>query len=273
MSRYVTSVQSEGDLEVVVLHELHAALAEIIGPDLYTVTGDVPHQGVMFHNAPSFKLFLIMLTEIFASGTRSTLINNEFANWSLLQGIDWLCWKHPREIAPTGLNTAVNDLTAWLANDETARFWCGDLGVHVSITISNGQLISFAANTAKHRLLRLSDLIRRLDDLCTKSGHQFTPQELVAVLSALTEEVDNRLIARSAHVLSYLGNIFRCLNAVILERFNKNPTNRIADMQFPEGITSDVFRDLYGSVLVFKRYEESSRIRQFTPVVSTPPRG
>jgi len=35
-------------------------------------------------------------------------------------------------------------------------------------------------------------------------------------------------------------------------------------MIIPEGVTSDVFSNLYGAVLVFKRYAPE-RIRDFTP--------
>ena len=39
-------------------------------------------------------------------------------------------------------------------------------------------------------------------------------------------------------------------------------------MVMPEGVTSDVFRNLYGDVLVFKRYDEQDRIRAFVPVTN-----
>ena len=44
----------------------------------------------------------------------------------------------------------------------------------------------------------------------------------------------------------------------------KNPTNKVNEMLMPEGVTSNVFRDMYGSVLVFKRYKEI-RIKKFIP--------
>jgi hypothetical protein len=38
--------QSPGDLEVVLLHEAHGVLADIIGPNLYTIYGTAPEQDV-----------------------------------------------------------------------------------------------------------------------------------------------------------------------------------------------------------------------------------
>lgn len=47
----VTAIQSEGDLEVVLLHESHSVLAEIIGPELYSVAGTASEQSVVFHTS------------------------------------------------------------------------------------------------------------------------------------------------------------------------------------------------------------------------------
>jgi hypothetical protein len=79
----VETIQSEGDLEVVLLHETHSVLAEIIGPELYSVGGTAPEQSVLFHTRSTFNLFLILLVEIFAEGQRSAYINQKYENWSL----------------------------------------------------------------------------------------------------------------------------------------------------------------------------------------------
>jgi hypothetical protein len=80
----------------------------------------------------------------------------------------------------------------------------------------------------------------------------------------MTEEVRNRLRYHATYVLELLGNFFESLNALIDRRFRANPTNRVDQMTIPEVVTSDVFRNLYGDVLVFKRYAPE-RIRDFTP--------
>jgi len=79
----------------------------------------------------------------------------------------------------------------------------------------------------------------------------------------MTEEVRSRLEYHSSYLVELLGNLFFALNRLIIARFEKNPTNRVTEMNVPAGVTSDVFRDLYGSVMVFKRYEDS-RISDYT---------
>jgi len=71
----------------------------------------------------------------------------------------------------------------------------------------------------------------------------------------------------SSNILELLGNIFESLNALVIKRFEANPTNKVSEIDFPDGVTSDVFRDMYGSVLILKRYEKS-RISDFTPITT-----
>lgn len=263
----VAAIQSEGDLEVVLLHEAHGVLAEIIGPELYSVGGNPPQQSVLFHTRSSFNLFLILANEFFAEGTKSACINQKFQNLSLLSGLRWLCDKYADEAKETGLQAAVSEMESWVEKEVDFRFWCPDVGVEIGFPLSNEKLISFGANTAKHHLIRLSVLIGKLGSLCGKAGYSFTPQQLPAVLTSMTEEVRNRLQYHSSFLLELLGNVFFALNTLIRKRFEKNPTNRVRDMMVPEGVSSDVFRDLYGSVMVFKRYTDG-RIRQHTPVAT-----
>lgn len=263
----IASIRSEGDLEVVLLRETHSALAEIIGPELYSVSGTPPEQSVLFHMDSCFNLFLILAVEFFAEGQRSALINQKYQNWSLLKGLSWFCTAHQDEATATGLDVAVSNLEGWVTREVPFRFWCPDVNTHVEFMLRNGQLISFGANTAKHHLLRLADLLGKLETLCLNAGYTFSAQELSAVLTSMIEEVRSRLLYHSSYLLELLGNVFLALNAVIGDRFAANPTNRVSEMTMPPGITSDVFRDLYGSVLVFKHYEEH-RIRAYTPITT-----
>lgn len=83
----------------------------------------------------------------------------------------------------------------------------------------------------------------------------------------MTEQLRGRLQYHASYLLELIGEVFYSLNTLIKARFAKNPTNRVNDMTIPSGVTSDVFRDLYGSVMVFKRYADS-RIRLHTPVTT-----
>ena len=263
----VAAIQSEGDLEVVLLHEAHSLLAEIIGPELYSVGGTPPEQSVLFHTRSSFNLFLILAVEFFAEGPRSAIINQKFQNWSLLKGLRWFCHRYPDEANAAGLQEVVSSLETWLAKEVHFQFWCPDVNTDVSFSLKNEQLISFGANTAKHHLFRLSDLLRKLEALCVNAGYGFTPQQFPAVLASMIEEVRSRLQYHSSYLLELLGSVFFALNKLIKARFAQNPTIRVNEMSVPAGVTSDVFRDLYGSVMVFKRYDDS-RISDYTPVTT-----
>lgn len=263
----VASIQSEGDLEVVLLHETHSVLAELIGPELYSVGGTAPEQSVLFHTRSTFNLFLILVVEIFAEGPRSAYINQKYQNWSLLKGLRWFCERYTSEAESSGLHPALSALETWAAKDVPFSFWCPDVDKDVCFPLKNEQFISFGANTAKHHLFRLADLLGKLESLCVNAGYNFTPQHYPAVLSSMTEEVRSRLQYHSSYLIELLGNVFFALNRLIIVRFEKNPTNRVTEMNVPNGVTSDVFRDLYGSVMVFKRYEDS-RIRDYTPVTT-----
>ena len=263
----VASFQSEGDLEVVLLHESHSVLAEIIGPELYSVGGTPPGQSVLFPTELSFNLFLILTVEFFKEGQRSAFINQRFQNWSLLKGLGWFCRRYPDESNAAGLQEEVSSLETWVAKEVHFQFWCPDANTDVSFLLKNRQLISFGANTAKHHLFRLSVLLEKLEIFCVNAGYDFTPQQFPAVLASMIEEVRSRLLYHSSHLLELLGNVFFALNKLVKARFAQNPTNRVNEMTIPAGVTSDVFRNMYGSVMVFKCYEDS-RIRDYTPVTT-----
>ena len=263
----VAAIQSEGDLEVVLLHETHSVLAEIIGPELYSVGGTPPEQSILFHTRSSFNLFLILVVEFFAEGPRSASINHKFQNWSLFKGLRWFCERYPDEAKAAGLQEAVSSLESWVAKDVHFQFWCPDVNTDVSFSLKNEQLMSFGANTAKHHLFRLSDLLGKLESLCVNAGYSFTAQQFPAVLASMIEEVRSRLEYHSSYLVELLGNVFFALNKLIKARFDQNPTNCVKEMTAPAGVTSDVFRDLYGSVMVFKRHDDS-RIRDYTPVAT-----
>ncbi|MEW8035814.1 MAG: hypothetical protein AB2817_07050 [Candidatus Thiodiazotropha sp.] len=258
-------IHSDGDLEVVVLHETHSTLAKIIGPDLYKVGGIAPEQSILFHNRPAFNLFLIYLIELIAEGQQSAFIDDRYQNLSLISGLRKICDNHTEECNRHGLIDTLTKLEEWVEKEVKFKFSCPDVNQEIEFTLKNHALISFGANTTKHNLLRLSKLISKLERFCGDSGYEFSPQELSAVLSAMIEEVNSRLQYHSSHLVEMLGKIFLSLNSLIIERFDANPTNKVNEMTMPEGITSDIFKDMYGTVMVFKRYEEK-RIKKYTPI-------
>lgn len=263
----LATIRSDGDLEVVVLHESQSFLADVVTADLYSVLGTAPDQSVMFHTESCFNLFLILVGDIFAEGTRSAFIDGRHQNYSLLSGLERLCELHPTEADATGLGRAVSDVLSWASTEVKFEFWCGDLDTRIQFPLRNDQLVSFGANTAKHNLLRLSGLLDKLVRLCTGAGHALGDQDLPSVLAAMVDEARSRLLYHSSSIVELLGGLFLSLNDLIVRRFAANPTNRVAEMAVPSGVVSDVFRSLYGSVLVFMRSEQA-RIRSNVPVTT-----
>lgn len=263
----IPAIQSEGDFEVVMMHEAHSLLSDIINSELYSLPESSLAQA-LFHSHLSFNMFLILLVEFFADGTRCSFINNKYQNWSILKGLQWFSETHPNEANVSGLAAAISTFEIWISNIVPFQFWCAEVSdSRVELQLKNEQLISFGANIAKHHLLRLSELLRKLEDLCVLAGYSFSPQEIAALLASMNEEVRSRLYYHSSFILEMLGHIFLSLNSIVKLRYAVTHTNRVDKMVLPTGISSDVFKDLYGSLLVFKRYD-NSRIIGCTPVTT-----
>ena len=261
-------IQSVGDLEIVLLHEAHESLASIVGPDLYTVLGDPPNQEVRFANEHYFDLFLIHLVELFAEGHNVIAIEGTNRNMSLVDGLEWLDQNRQNETQICGLSAALDALTSWLSTETDFEVWCPDIEEDVRFPITRGELIWFGANHAKHSLLRLSVVLRKLSRKLAIVGIEIPHQYMLHVLDSTIEEIRSRLNYHSTFLIELLGNLFTGLNRLNIDRHAANPTNRVDELVMPEGVTSDVFRDLYGRVLVFKRYDEEARIRAFVPATN-----
>ena len=100
-------IQSAGDLEIVLLHEVHETLASIVGPHLYTILGDAPNQEVRFANERYFELFLIHLVELFAEGHNVIAIDGRSRNMSLVEGLGWLDQSRQDETRTCGLSAVL----------------------------------------------------------------------------------------------------------------------------------------------------------------------
>jgi len=185
----------------------------------------------------------------------------------LLSALTWLITKYPDEASAAGLDIAITELTNWLNREVPIQFWCADVNSEIQFPLTNRQLISFESNTTKHHLLRLSELIKKLETLCVKAGYNFSSQQLIAILHCMLPEARSRLEYHFTFMLELIGHLFLAINQFIVGRFQRNPTNIAENMVFPTGITSDVFRDLYANILVFKRYDEE-RIINYTPTTS-----
>lgn len=258
-------IRSVGDLEVVLIHESHEALATIIDSRLYTVLGAAPDQQVSFQNDLFFDLFLIQTVELFVKGKSIRFDDETQMTLSLVDGLKWLCETYPVEVAQCSLADALQTLMAWIDTEVEFSFWSPDIDAQVEFPLSRRDLIWFGANCAKHNILRLSAVLERLDRRLKRADIEITADNTIAVLDALNDEVRARLLYHATYLIELLGNMFVGLNRLVWARYSANPTNRVLEMTMPPGVTSDVFRNLYSNVLVFKRYDESARISPLVP--------
>jgi len=221
----------------------------------------------LFHSQMSFNLFLILAVEIIAEGVKCAYIDGKYLNLSLLDGLRRFCSTHPIECEKSGLENAIANTEEWLKREVPFNFWCSSVDAEIKLQLRNKELLKFGANAAKHHLLRLSKLLENLNIFCEKAGYNFAPQEISAILASMIEEVRSRLHWHSSYILSLLGNIFFAINSIIKVRHANKPTNRVKNMNIPCGVTSGVFEDMYGDILVFKKYDDD-RILKYTPVAT-----
>jgi Flp pilus assembly protein TadB len=146
------------------------------------------------------------------------------------------------------------------------KFWCPDVDTEFQFRMTRADLIKFAANFSKHRLLRLNTLLEQLRALTRRAGREVQGTQLVAVREPFVVEVQSRLLYLASWLVELLGGVFSALNTVVVTRSNVERTNDVRKMRMPEGVTSDAICNLYGDTLVFKRYDEE-RIARFVPRV------
>lgn len=260
-------LRSEGDLEIILLYENQGAFTDIINPDLYTVGGTVPNQEIRFHNDSCFDLFLIRVNELLAEAPRALNISGRHYNYSLFTGMQWFCEKHPAEASEVGLTAACNTLDQWLSTAKPVSFWCGDLRAQFELIMPRIDLLSFSGNLSKHNLLRINVLLSKLQRLCERNGFSVAEQDLISVLDPFLQELKSRLEYHSSYITEMLFVYFASINRLVIRRCIQNNTNDVSRMSLPAGTTSDTYKNLYGSTLVFRRYDENL-FKQFRPVTN-----
>jgi hypothetical protein len=266
MTSQKLQIASEGDLEVTFLFETHDLLAGLIGPDYCTLLGEPPSE-VRFHSPATFGAFFVHVDELLASPGDAVNVPGVSNPLSLLAAGRWFIEQHPDEARAAGFDSAHATLEAWVHASPPFRFWCGDLDQHVSLRMSRGDMIYYAANLHKHRLLRLGRLLSKLDRRCRESGLVLNETQIIAVRDTFSQELESRLLYLASWLTEILGAYFLALNAIIVDRRERAGTNDARRMPMPSGVTSDVFRNLYCHTLVFHSYEKE-RIERHTPVVA-----
>jgi hypothetical protein len=266
MPDHTRGITSVGDLEVAFLYECHDLLATLVGPDYYGTLGSPPSE-VRFHSEVTFGGFFAHVDELFATGDRIK-VPGLTGRLSLFDVGEWFVSKYPEEARANSLDTSQARLREWARASPTFKFWSGELGRHIEFPLSRQGMIYYLANLHKHRLLRLGSLLTRLGDLCHAHGIALRADEIVAIRESFSEELHSRLEYLASWLTELLGAYFLAVNSIIVHRYRQAGTNEARKMRMPDGVTSDLMRDLYSSTLVFRSYP-AERITRFTPVVPT----
>lgn len=272
---------TEGDLEVAILSESLEAFYGIINHDLYKVYGNPPNQNIMFHNSSCFDLFLIRLQEVFAeSSWPVTVINGKRKNLSLLSATIWFTERYPEESEVARLTLGANTLHNWLNEVRPFEFWDGKQNITFQLTRKD--VISIGANLSKHNLLRLSSVLEKIYDRCKNDAGMvdLKKSDVIHIIDPFLQELQSRLLYHSTYLVEILFDYFAAINRVVIKRkieytvvktekckLNVGDIITMADLKYPEGLTSWDFEDLYSSTLIFRSFDEE-RFRCLRPVTS-----
>jgi hypothetical protein len=258
-------ITSAGDLEVILLYENHSLLADIMSSNYYVPVGSPPSE-VRFHSSSAFADFLVHVDELFAEGHGNVELDGQKANKSLFGAALCFSESHRADADAARLYSACEQLEAWIKAEPPFTFWCGELNSQIEFLLSRRNMIRFAANLHKHRLLRLGCIMEDLRGLCARGGLQVRGLDIVAVRDPFIEELESRLLYLSSWLVEMLGAYFLAINSVVTARYNLERTIDVGRMRMPHAVTSVAIRDLYGSTLVFKNYHPD-RISAHIPTV------
>jgi len=248
------NITSLGDLEVATLVEHQEAFPDILHPDLYEVLGKPPEQSILFHNEMCFDLFLIRVAELFAESASNVDIDGTKMNLSLFGAAKWFRDQHPEEAEEAQLTESIARLEKWMELEVDFEFWCSEVETQFKITMSRARMIAFAGNLTKHNMLRINKLLGTLKKHLQRNGYELEGNDILSILEPFELEYRSRLLYHSSFLAEMLYDYFWAFNTIVWGRYWVNgSTNDHSKMMFPAN-TSDPYKDMYGSTLVFRRY-------------------
>lgn len=110
-------------------------------------------------------------------------------------------------------------------------------------------------------------MLNKLTRILERNGFSIKEQEVVSVVEPFSAELESRLIYHSSYLTEMLYDYFMAINTLIITRGDIMNTNHVSKMLHPEGVSSDVYKNMYGSVIVFNRYDKSL-FSQFRPITT-----
>lgn len=254
---------SAADLEIAVLYETHALLADIISPSLYTVSGAASEQQVIFISEETFALFTIRVGEFVSEPRQPVIVAGRSRKVSLLGGLTVVV-PGLAEQSARALQNTVDAFRDWMEAKDACQFWCGEIGAHLSVDLTRRVLWKTHANLRKHTAFRLGSVMHSLQCWTRKSGYALADADVRVALDAFDEWLRGYVEYNATMVAELLGGIFLELNRVVHERWTANGcTSDTGRIVHPIG-ASAAFAEVHASLMSLKRYPES-RITDYTP--------
>lgn len=241
-------MKAEGDLEAVVIAETYDLLASIVGPCMYRVSGSPGEQQAIFPSREVQALFYVRVHEFLAAASVPA-VGSAPPNLSLFTAWFWLAQKYPEEARRAGLDHAYESAEGWFDTIHRVVFWAPSVWRHLRLEVPMRTLIAMRANMEKHQLLRLDREIRRLREKCVAAGCKLSIVEAVAAREEFEDHVRGMLEYHATEAAEHLARCFLAVYEFVRNRYLRNPTNNLAEIPCPEGVTDDVFQYMYASAV------------------------
>jgi hypothetical protein len=259
---------SEGDLEAVILAESFDLLGRIVGPYMYSVSGEGDGQVAIFRVEEIHALFYIRVHEFLVDATKVSPGTSLPPTLSLLTGGRWVADRHRALADGAGMRQSYADAIEWFARKHRIVFWAPGIGRHLRLELPMSGLISMRANLEKHHLLRLTKELRRLHQRCTQAGCDLTLTQAVSVRPEFESHIKGMLEYHATEVAEHVGRCLLGLRRFVREIYEENPTNNLDIARFLPDVSDEVFRYMYTSTVFQLAQWTDQRILSSTPTTA-----
>lgn len=184
------------------------ALANLINRSMLTFRSVSAYPGeaeVVFQDAVHRDLFLIRLLDFLSEHGSAQLLGSRASCLDVLVGV---CTTRSFEVAGSAstLQSAVDDLSEWIAETVTPEFWLPTLSINTRLAVTRLQLLQIAGNQAKHNPSRLAGVSFRLRELLLAHGHDVPLESIPFVLDDFRDHLHNNFFIYYATWIGELLN-------------------------------------------------------------------
>lgn len=258
-------VETEADLEAVLLAEAFSLLAAVIGPYTYTVSGRRGQQQALFANADAYTLFYIRVNEFLAERELRGALAAARPSVSLLSGLEWLASRYAGEAKVAGLDQACHQARDWVTATHHIVFWAPSIWRHVRLSLPARTMIAMRANFEKHHVMRLDQELTRLRRKCAAAGCPLSVAETLGVRAEFDDHLKGMLEYHATRVVELLGRLLLSQWNFVRRRYEQNPTNNLDLIAGSAQYSHEVFRYMYGSTVLGLAQWSEERITSCIP--------